>query len=76
MVARVETRRVHRTWTERFLLWKRAYETKAWGSGREVIGRGSTPEQSEEAALRRWNEEIARDHQGSDSSIEEGLQHR
>ena len=51
MAPLVETRRVRRNWTEKFLLWPRAYETKVWQSGHEVTGRGSTPGASEEAAM-------------------------
>jgi len=54
MAPLVETRRVRRNWTEKFLLWPRAYETKVWQSGHEVTGRGSTPGASEEAAIRKW----------------------
>jgi hypothetical protein len=54
---KLETRRVRRNWTEKFLLWRRAYETKIWQSGHEVTGRGPTPEMSEEAAKRKWTDE-------------------
>ena len=54
MAPTVETRRVRRNWTERFLLWPRAYETKIWQSGHEVTARGSTPKASEEAAIKKW----------------------
>jgi hypothetical protein len=61
MSPRVETRLNHRTWIERLLLWRHAYETKIWEFGHEVIGRGPTPEVSQEAAMKRWNEEISQD---------------
>jgi hypothetical protein len=54
MAPTVETRRVRRNWTEKFLLWPRAYETKIWQSGHEATARGLTPEASEEAAIRKW----------------------
>jgi hypothetical protein len=50
----VETRRVRRNLTEKFLRWARAYETKVWHSGHEVTGRGATPQASEEVAIRKW----------------------
>jgi hypothetical protein len=57
MPPQVETRRVRRNWIEKFLRWPRAYETKILQSGHKVTGRGSTPGASEEAAIRKWNEE-------------------
>jgi hypothetical protein len=55
----LETRRVPRHWTEKCLLWGRAYETKIWLSFLEVTGRGPTPEASEKAAKRKWHESSA-----------------
>jgi hypothetical protein len=40
------------------MLWGRAYATKVSEQHREVIGRGPTPEISQEAAIKRWNDEI------------------
>jgi len=59
----METRRVHRSWSERLLLWPRAYETKVSAFGHELIGRGPTPKASQEVATKRWNEKNARDEQ-------------
>jgi hypothetical protein len=53
----IKTLRVRRTWLDKLLLWKRAYETKVSDALREVIGRGPTREASEQSALRRWNAE-------------------
>jgi hypothetical protein len=49
--------RVRRTWLDKLMLWKRAYETKVSDGLREVIGRGPTREASEQSAFRRWNTE-------------------
>jgi hypothetical protein len=57
MAPQMETRRVPRRWIEKLLLWGSAYETKIYLSFHDVIGRGPTPEASEEAAKRKWNEE-------------------
>ena len=54
MDPQVETRRAHRTWREKLLLWARAYETKISDGPREVIGRGPTHEASQEDAERQW----------------------
>jgi hypothetical protein len=51
------TRRIHRRWIDRLLLWERAYETKICHSGHEVTGREPTREVSEQAAIKKWNEE-------------------
>jgi hypothetical protein len=53
----MKTRRVPRHWFERLQLWRRAYETEIQFSFQEVIGRGPTPEASQKAAIRKWNEE-------------------
>jgi hypothetical protein len=58
MAPQVTTRRVPRTWLEKLLLWGRAYTTKVSDQYREVIGRGPSPEISQEAAIKRWNDEI------------------
>ena len=65
----IETRRVRRGWTEKFLLWLRAYETRIWQSGHEVTGRGPTPEMSEEAARRKWNRENSAVTTSQDSQV-------
>jgi hypothetical protein len=46
--------RVHRTWLDKLLLWKRAYQTRISDEQREAVGRGPTIEASEQAALSRW----------------------
>jgi hypothetical protein len=57
----IETRRVHRNWIEKLLLfWGHAYETKMLRPGHEVTGRGRTPKGSKKAAIRKWNEETVR----------------
>jgi hypothetical protein len=53
----IKTMRVRRTWLDKLMLWKQAYETKVSDGPREVIGRGPTREASEQSALRRWNAE-------------------
>jgi hypothetical protein len=57
MQTQIETSRVHWTWADKLKLWRRAYETKIWDGQRQVIGRGSTPNASQEAAERQWVEE-------------------
>ena len=52
--AQIVTLRVHRTWLDRLKLWRHAYQTKISDSRREVIGRASSPEASQEAAKRQW----------------------
>jgi hypothetical protein len=51
----IKTMRVRRTWLDKLMLWKQAYETKVSDGVREVITRGPTREASEQSALRRWN---------------------
>ena len=46
--------RVRRTWWDKLVLWKSAFETKMSDSEREVRGRGPTAEASREAALAKW----------------------
>jgi hypothetical protein len=53
-MADMQTSRVHRTWPEKLLLWRRAYQTKIFDERREIFGRGPTPEASQEDAERRW----------------------
>jgi len=48
----IVTLRVHRTWFDRLKFWRRAYQTKISDSRGEVIGSGSSPEASQEAAER------------------------
>ena len=57
MSTHVRTRRTRRTLIDR-LMWRRAYLTKIFDGSREVIGRGSTPEASLEAAEWRWVTEL------------------
>src|SRR5262245_66060804 len=52
MSTEIKTRRTHRTWLEKVKLWQCAYETKVCDSHREIVGRGSTPETSRDAACR------------------------
>jgi hypothetical protein len=54
----IQTERVHRTWQDKLRLWRRAYQTKISDKHRKAIGRGPTVEKSQEAALRRWVEEV------------------
>ena len=54
----IQTSRVHRTWFDKLLLRQRAYQTKIFDEHREVLGRGPTPEASQEAAERRWVAEL------------------
>jgi hypothetical protein len=61
MGTQIETSRVHRTWTDKLKMWRRAYETKIFDEHREAFGRGPTPEASKEAAERRWVEELPTD---------------
>jgi hypothetical protein len=49
-----ETSRTRRTWFEKLMNWERAYKTKISYGHRAAIGRGPTPEASQEAAERRW----------------------
>jgi hypothetical protein len=50
----IRTMRVRRTWWDKLVLWKSAFETKIKDSRREVRGRGPTAEASREAALAKW----------------------
>jgi hypothetical protein len=50
-MAEIRTMRVPRTWWDKLVLWKRAFETEIFDSRREVRGRGRTPEASRETAL-------------------------
>ncbi len=47
------TERSRRTWLEKLQMWPRAYKTKISDGRREAIGRGPTPEASQEATERR-----------------------
>jgi hypothetical protein len=51
------TTRTHRTGFEKLKMWRRAYETKILDERHEAIGRGATPQASEEAAERQWVQE-------------------
>jgi hypothetical protein len=55
MSTEVKTWRARRTVFDKLKRWQRAYETRMADGRREVIGRGPTPEASQEAAQRRWN---------------------
>jgi hypothetical protein len=54
----IRTQRVQRTWMDKLRLWRRAYQTKINDKHREAIGRGPSPEKSQQAALRRWVEDV------------------
>ena len=54
MQTEIQTERVYRTWIDKVLLWRHAYQTRIYDEHREAIGRGSTVEASREAALERW----------------------
>ena len=54
MGTEIRTTRIRRTFLDRISLWKRAYETKVFDARHQSVGRGPTPEASEEAALRQW----------------------
>ena len=54
MITEIRTERVRRTWLDKLLLWKRAYQTRIFDAHREAFGRGRTAEASREAALSRW----------------------
>ena len=54
MQTEIQTERVHRTWIDKVLLWRCAYQTRIYDEQREAIGRGPTVEASREAALKRW----------------------
>jgi hypothetical protein len=61
MAREIRTVRTPRTWFEKLKMWQRAYETKIRDARHEAIGRGATPEASQEAAERRWvKEDISR----------------
>ena len=55
----VRTARIRRTWLEKLLLWRSAYETKIFDQHREVVGRGPTPEASQKNAEQRWVAELS-----------------
>jgi len=61
MVTEMRTTRVHRTWLDKILLWRRAYETRILDGHHEVVGRGPTPEASRDAAEQRWVAETEAD---------------
>jgi hypothetical protein len=54
MQTEIQTERVQRTWTDKVLLWRRAYQTRIYDEHREAIGRGPTVQASREAALEKW----------------------
>src|SRR5262245_47919088 len=54
--AQIVTLRVHRMWIHKLKMRRRAYQTKISNSRREVTGRGSSPEASQQAAERQWVE--------------------
>ena len=50
----IQTERVHRTWTEKLMFWRRAYRTRIYDERHEAIGRGPSYESSRVAALEKW----------------------
>jgi hypothetical protein len=60
MPREIKTVRTRRTWLDKLKMWQRAYETKIRGERQEAIGRGATPDSSQEAAERRWDKENLR----------------
>src|SRR4029079_5575808 len=50
MQTQVSTELVDRTWIDKILLWRRAYQTRVFDSRREAIGRGPTEDASRDAA--------------------------
>jgi hypothetical protein len=54
MQTEIQTERVHRTWLDKVLLWRRAFQTRIYDQQREAIGRGPTAEASRKAALEKW----------------------
>src|SRR5262249_2298700 len=62
MSTEIKTRRTHRSCLEKVKLWQCAYETTVWDSHREIVGGGSTPETSRDAACRLWNELMEGEH--------------
>jgi hypothetical protein len=54
MSTEIRTERVHRTWLDKLLFWKRAYQTRVFDEHREARGRGPTAEASKQAALSKW----------------------
>ena len=61
----IRTSRARRTWAEKLMLWKRAYETKISDGHLQAIGRGSTPEAAQETAERNWVAETQREYEAS-----------
>jgi hypothetical protein len=61
----VRTSRTRRTWAEKLMLWKRAYQATISDGHHEAIGRGSTPEAAIEAAERKWVAEAQREYEAS-----------
>jgi len=57
-MAEIRTMRVRRTWWDKLVLWKSAFETKIRDSQREVRGRGPTAEASREAAVAKWTAQL------------------
>ena len=64
----IRTLRARRTWAEKLMLWKRAYQTKIWDGHREAIGRGSTAEAAQEAAERNWVAKAELEYEASGSA--------
>ena len=64
----VRTSRTRRTWMEKLMFWRRAYETKIWDRHREAVGRGPTPQASQEAAERQWLAEAQREHHAAETA--------
>ena len=52
-MADIRTSQVHRTWPEKLLLWRHAYQTTIFDGRRAAFGRGPTPEAAQKDAERR-----------------------
>ena len=61
----IKTERAHRTVAEKFMLWRRAYQTRIFDERHEAIGRGPTYEASREAALKKWVDQWQHEHDES-----------
>ena len=65
MQTEIQSERVHRTWLDKLLLWRRAYQTRIYDEHREATGRGPTVQASREAALHKWVTEGQADYEAA-----------
>jgi hypothetical protein len=65
MSTEIQTKRIHRSWSEKLMLWRAAYQTKIFDDHREAVGRGPTVQASREAALAVWVADWQREHETS-----------